>query len=231
MSSSDFGAKRPKNMVPVLEEPPAFESSRQEVPKLFDQEEDHVLARKYAALDRIFRLVVKDCSFGELVSEILRTSMELVRSESGSFLEVDHQNNCLFFRAVSGRSSQNLLSVTVPAGHGVVGFVCENKQPMALSSIDESSIYLRAISDSVGFETRNVVAYPVIIRGVTFGCLELLNRLGEERFTDEDKEILGAICEYAAKVIENRLVNAALYKELERLKGHTPKDSSGEDAA
>jgi GAF domain-containing protein len=190
---------------------------------LFEYDDSSTLRVKYQALERLMGLIVRDCSFGELVSEVLRTAIESVKSEAGSFLELDKQNNCLFFRAVTGRSSQALLSVTVPSGQGVVGFVCENKEPMALSRIDENSIYLHSISASVGFEARNVLAVPVVIRGATFGCIELLNRLGQDRYSAEDKDVLVAIAEQAARVIENRLVNAALSKQAF---GHGDKDAA-----
>lgn len=170
--------------------------------------------RKFAAIESLFRLIGRDYySFGQLVSEILRVAMEQIHSEAGSFLEIDHQNQCMFFRAVTGRSSKNLLDFTVPLGQGIVGFVCETQQPMALSSVDDSSVYLRSISDAVGFETKNLIAYPIVIRGVVFGCIELLNRLGEPQYSDADKEVMATIAEYAGKVIENRLLMSALSKK------------------
>lgn len=184
--------------------------------------------RKFAALEALFRLVTREhYSFGQLISEILRIALEQVKSEAGSFLEIDHQSNCMFFRAVAGRSSQSLLNFTVPRGQGIAGFVCDAQQPMTLSSVDDSSVYLRSISDAVGFETKNLAAYPIIIRGVTFGCLELLNRIGEPQYTDGDKEVLQSVVEYAARVIENRLLMAAMSNELAVKKN----EKSGEDAA
>lgn len=173
------------------------------------------LNRKFDAIQALFKLITKDFySFGQLISEILRVAMERVESEAGSFIEIDYENKHMFFRAVTGRSSENLLNFTIPAGQGIAGFVCENQQPIALSNVDDSSVYLRSISTAVGFETRNMLAYPVIIRGVTFGCIELLNRLTEPHFTDADKEVMATISEYASKVVENRLILAALSKQL-----------------
>lgn len=186
--------------------------------------------RKYAALEAMFRLVTREhYSFGQLISEVLRIALEQVKSEAGSFLEIDHQNNCMFFRAVAGRSSQSLLNFTVPRGQGIAGFVCDAQEPMTLSSVDDSSVYLKTISNAVGFETKNLAAYPVIIRGVTFGCLELLNRIGEPQYTDGDKEVLQSVVEYAARVIENRLLMAAMSNELTSLKKGEKK--ADEDAA
>lgn len=183
--------------------------------------------RKFAAVEALFKLVTREqITFGQLISEILRIAMEQVKSEAGSFLEIDYTNSCLFFRAAAGRESEGLMNFTVPLGQGIAGFVCETQQPMALSSIDDSSVYLRSISNAVGFEAKNMVAYPVVIRGVTFGCLELLNRLGEPQYTDADKEVVATICNYAAKLIENRLVMASMSKELA-----TYKQSKQGDAA
>jgi GAF domain-containing protein len=187
--------------------------------------------RKLAALEALFKLVGRDYfSFGQLVSEILRISMDNVKSEAGSFIEVDHVNQCLFFRAVTGRASENLLNFTFPFGQGIAGFVCETQQPMVLSSVDDSSVHLSAISNAIGFEAKNMLAYPLVIRGITFGCIEVLNRLGEPQYTEADKEVMGAIAEYAARVIEQRLVMATLTKG-RTAAAPAPKKESGEDAA
>ncbi|MEW6055863.1 MAG: GAF domain-containing protein [Bdellovibrionota bacterium] len=210
------------------EEQPGFSLADPQVLSISDNETLFIVNRKFAALEALFKLVPREYySFGQLVSEILRIAMEQVKSEAGSFLEIDHQNQCMFFRAVTGRSSENLLNFTVPLGQGVVGFVCETQQPMALSSVDDSSVYLRSISDAVGFEAKNLVAYPIIIRGVTFGCIELLNRLGEPQYTDADKEVMHTIAEYAARVIENRLIMAAMSKQVVAAKAN----KAGENAA
>ncbi len=198
---------------------------------IVDNDSLFCINRKFAAVESLFRLVTRDSlTFGQLISEILRIAMEQVKSEAGSFLEIDYQNTCLFFRAAAGRSSEGLLNFTVPLGQGIAGFVCENQQPMALSSIDDSSVYLSTISNAVGFEAKNMVAYPVVIRGVTFGCLELLNRLGEPQYTDADKEVLVTICDYAAKVIENRLMLAAISKELHGFKNPGSLKKTGDAA-
>lgn len=184
-----------------------------------DSDSVFCLNRKFAAVETLFKLIGRDYySFGQLVSEILRAAVEQIRSESGSFIEVDYANNQMFFRAATGRDSENLFNFTIPIGKGVVGYVCESQQPMVLANVDDSKVYLRSISDAVGFETRNLMAYPVIIRGVTFGAIELLNRLGEPNYTEADREVMTTIADYAAKVIENRLMMASLAKEIAELK-------------
>ena len=52
-----------------------------------------------------------------------------------------------------------------------------------VSDVAENKMHLKAIQDAVGFEARNLVAVPIVIRGRIFGVLELLNRIGEHDFT------------------------------------------------
>ncbi|MBI2607015.1 MAG: GAF domain-containing protein [Deltaproteobacteria bacterium] len=189
-------------------------------PKVLDElelenESFFTIHKKYAAVEKILALINKECSFGELISEILLIAMEQSRSEAGSFLEIDYEHRCMFFRAVSGKSSQSLLKVTIPLGAGIVGHVCETRKMVVLSEIEDSSMYLKSIENLVGFEARDVIAAPIVIRGATFGCLELLNCIGSDHYGDAEKEVLQAICEFAGKIIENRLVMAAFSKELE----------------
>ncbi len=183
---------------------------------LEDQESLFSLNRKYKALEALFELFSKDCTFQSMLDQILEIAVSQIKCEASSFLEIDYEKNCIFFRCVQGRneSSSNLYQFTIPLGKGVVGFVCKNQQTMRLSKIDENSIYLKSVSDSVGFETSNLIAVPIVINGTTFGCIELLNRLGEDHFTDEDREVLQCIAYYAAKVIEHRLQLAQWHREL-----------------
>ena len=51
-----------------------------------------------------------------------------------------------------------------------------------------------------------MIAVPILIRGRVYGVLELLNRIGENSFTEGDLEILVYICEMAAKFIEIRMM-------------------------
>jgi GAF domain-containing protein len=134
--------------------------------------------------------------------------MKVVKCEAGSIFEVDESRNALFFRAVVGQSSDQLASFVIPLGQGIVGHVAESRQPVVVSDVPENKMHLKAVQKAVGFETRNIVALPIIVRGRVFGVLELLNRVGEAEFTPTDMELLGACIQLAAKAIEVRLMIA-----------------------
>ena len=195
-------------LMPVLETPPPSESPGSNVGGIFGDDSLAVCTAKLAASEAFLGLITRDLPFQDFMREILMTFMKVVKSEAGSILEVDHHNQTLFFRAMVGTSSDKLNKFTVPMGQGIVGHVAESKQALVVSDVEENRVHLKAIEKAVGFETRNLVAVPILIRGRIFGVLELLNRVGESTYTAADVELLGYIADAAAKSIECRLMLA-----------------------
>jgi putative methionine-R-sulfoxide reductase with GAF domain len=169
---------------------------------------DPAVQGKFLILDGLVRLLTSDIRFGDFVTEALLLVLKVVQCEAGSVLEVDHKTETLFFRAVVGQRSERLTNFTLPMGQGIVGHVAESKQPLVVEDIQDNKIHLKAVARTVGFDVHNLVAVPIVIRGKTFGVLELLNRMGGEKFSPEDQEKLNYFCEMFAKVVEIRLMVA-----------------------
>jgi GAF domain-containing protein len=106
----------------------------------------------------------------------------------------------------------------VPFGQGVVGHVAASKFPLVVDDTEENKIHLKSIAQTAGFEARNMIAAPIIIRGKVYGVLELLNRVGEKKFTSVDLELVNYFCEMTARLFELRfmLAWAKVNKEAER---------------
>jgi GAF domain-containing protein len=216
----------------ALESPPApetpvshFETSGQ----LFAPDDDGLaqLNARFTMVDSFLKLLTRDLRFNEFVRELLLVVMKVIKSEAGSIFEVDHSNNTLFFRAVVGQSSENLTKFTIPMGQGIAGHVAESRQPLIVADIEANKMHLRSVAKAVGFDTRNLIAVPIVIRGRIYGVLELLNRVGEANFTNNDIELLNYFCEMAAKTIEIRFMLAwGLQKRGQDDSSHTRGDAA-----
>lgn len=66
--------------------------------------------------------------------------------------------------------------------------------------------FLSSVGDAVGFESRNLVAVPVVIRDRVFCVIEVLNRIGADEFSEEDLVLVRYLAEFAARAIEARLI-------------------------
>jgi GAF domain-containing protein len=214
----DPSAQAPLNIEMVLESPPAAESptsilgsgglNLSDDSHIFGDDAAVITAAKFALVESFLRQLTRDQAFSDFVRELLLSIMKVVKSEAGSLLEVDHKKNSLFFRAVVGASSDRVSNFVIPMGQGVVGHVAESRRALVVSDVAENKLHLKTIQDAVGFEARNLVAVPIVIRGRIFGVLELLNRIGERDYTSGDVELLSYACEMAAKAIEARLMIA-----------------------
>jgi sigma-B regulation protein RsbU (phosphoserine phosphatase) len=194
-----------KITAPVLEAPPSAEDPAMGA-GLFGDESLAQSTAKCALSEGFLRALTRDLKFQDFMREILLIMMKVVKSEAGSILEVDHVNNTLFFRSTVGVVSDQLGNFTVPLGQGIAGYVAESRQSLNISNVRDHEGHLKSIERAVKFETRNMVALPIVMRGKTYGVMELINRVGDQEFTQTDMELLTYACEMAAKAIEVRLM-------------------------
>ncbi|MBU6374799.1 MAG: GAF domain-containing protein [Bdellovibrionales bacterium] len=209
MSSENSSSKKLSLLseLPILEQPPeADQTPEAQANMLLELDTLATLATRLSAAESLLSLLVKDIVFSDFMRDVLLSFLKSIKCEAGSILEVDYTRNVLFFRAVAGQSSHRLSSVSIPWGSGVVGYVAESKSPVIIQDTNHDPRYLRSVSVSVGFESRNLVAIPIVVRGRVFAVLELFNRVGKPCFDEQDLELMTHLAHYAARVIEVRLM-------------------------
>jgi len=173
---------------------------------LFSQETFPIVLAKVNALESLIKISLHNTNFSEFMRELLGVIIKVVHSEAASILEVNPQNETLFFRAVIGQSSDRVVDFVIPMNSGIAGHAVETRMPVIVNNVPENAEHLRSIEKAVGFETRNMVALPILVRGRVFGVLEILNRVGESNYSSGDIELLTYVCDIAAKIIELRLM-------------------------
>lgn len=192
--------------LPELEVPTASETSTStDVPSLFSDEISALASIKVGLLESSLRALTLDEGFEGFCRELLLSLMRAIQCEAGSFFEVDHENQQLFFRASTGQSSDKLGHIVIPMGKGVVGYVAESRRGTLVADAAKDQHHIKTVQNMVAFETKNLIAVPVVIRGQIFGVLELLNRLVEPTFTEKDLEIANYFATICSTVIETRL--------------------------
>lgn len=203
--------KEPFDNTPVLEDVSVVSEKIASNPiadALFSDESLGIIMAKVSALESLLNTITRDCKFNEFIQEVLMIILRIIPCEAASIFEVDYANQQLFFRAVVGRSSDRVVDFTIPLGQGIAGHVAESRSHIVVDNVPENKMHLKSIENAVGFTTKNLVAFPFIIRGKVFGVVELLNRVGEANFTTADMEIITYLCQIISKAIEIRLMLA-----------------------
>jgi transcriptional regulator with GAF, ATPase, and Fis domain len=105
--------------------------------------------------------------------------------------------------------------IRVKLGQGVAGFVAERGEPVNMPDPRGESRFFADIDRLTGYRTSTILAVPLRdASGTLYGVLQVLNRRGGGRFTDDDVERLMAI----AVQVSHALQSTSLYQELQRAK-------------
>ncbi|HHS98556.1 MAG TPA: GAF domain-containing sensor histidine kinase [Chloroflexi bacterium] len=167
------------------------------------------LQSRIARLERIIeisRSINSTLNLPRLLHQILAAAQELTHTEACSIILRDRKSGVLRFEATIGARSQEVRSLVVPLDGSIAGWVVQNNRPVVVHNVRNDPRFYRKVDQEVGFETRSILAVPLSVRGKPIGVLEVLNKEGGERFTEEDVETLMALADQAAVAIENAVL-------------------------
>lgn len=146
----------------------------------------------------------------ELLQTIMASATDLLGAETSSLMLLDEETNELTFEVATGEAGQEVKQLRVPADQGIAGWVLQHKEPAVVDDVATDSRFYGQIDQSSGFQTRSMLAVPLMIRDHTIGVVEVINKQGDRQFGDRDQDIATALAAQAAVAIDN----ARLYQKL-----------------
>jgi len=172
-----------------------------------------VLEEQLKRFDRLIHVSMQlgtTLQLGELLSVIMESAKEMFQVEACSVLLVDEETGDLTFEVAVGDRSQEVARQRIPKGQGIAGRVVQTGEPLVVGSVSDDPHFFRGVDQAVGFQTRNLMAVPLQVRGRTIGVVESINTRNRANFTSEDVSLAGALASQAAIAIDN----ARLYRQL-----------------
>ncbi|GIX44346.1 MAG: hypothetical protein KatS3mg130_0754 [Candidatus Sumerlaea sp.] len=163
-------------------------------------------------LYQISNLINSTTNHRLLLRRILDCAVRYLQASSGSLSLIDAANpEFLHVRAACGASARNVRNRRIPIGKGIVGRVVALGKPVRVNNVLECEDYL-----PLRPEVRSEMAVPLRIEGRIAGVLNVdSDRLNA--FTREDQQLLVAIANQAAKVIQTSQLYDALTTQAARL--------------
>lgn len=140
-----------------------------------------------------------------LLDKILQAAVEVLDAETGSVLIWVPPDHLEF--AVSDEA--RIVGLRIPAGQGIAGWVFNHEEALLVSDKDHDDRWYREMVSN--FQTRSLIAVPLMTASERIGVIEVLNKRSGASFNDQDRDLLTALSAQAATAI----VNARLYQELE----------------
>jgi GAF domain-containing protein len=151
-------------------------------------------------------MLAQSLGLHELLEAALYCSMEAVSAEAASVLLLDDEKKNFVFYQVEGPAKQVLMTKTLPADKGLAGSVLQTQQSEVINDVPNDPRFYENIDSESGFQTRNMIAIPLVAGEERVGVLEVLNKVDGDSFTEDEHSILLSIAEEIAFAIRNAKV-------------------------
>lgn len=175
------------------------------------------LRRTVDVLYRVHRLVALVMDLPTLLRNIMEESKHVAQAEACSLILYDAITEELYFEVALGESGdQGALKreVRLKLGQGIAGTAAATRQSINVADARTDERFFRQADETSGFETRSLLAVPLVDREMLIGVLEVVNKIGDGPFTNADLHVMEIFGSLAATSIANaRLIDQNLRTE------------------
>jgi len=136
-----------------------------------------------------------------LLDSIANSATKILNAEASSILLYDEQGN-LRFEYVTGVSSAEIKGKVVTPGEGITGWAALEGKPVMVNDVSKDPRFSGKYDSESGFNTKSILCVPLVIEGKNIGIIEVINKLGNEPFYEQDQKILYSLADHAALSIQ-----------------------------
>jgi Nif-specific regulatory protein len=153
------------------------------------------------ALDDALRLIVDE-------------GVALTHAETGSLLLLDQETNELIFEVATGQSGEEVVKYRVPPGQGIAGWVVDHAEAVIVGAPQQDPRFYGRLDLAGGFQTRSILAVPLVVANAVIGVVEFINCLNQSGFGEDDLRVALALAVLASLVIDNTSLRAEFRGQL-----------------
>lgn len=176
--------------------------------------------RQIAALKYVSEALFDHLTMDEVLEEVLRVAIEVLKADVGSLQLYDPATDCLVFRHCHDPyAKEKLVGFSTPASQGISGKVFRSGVPDVTQHIEESKEFNPDVDEMTGYRTRSMLTAALRrFGGDRIGVIQILN--SSRSFDERDLDMLEVLCGQAATSVETaRLLEQARKIEVLNLVG------------
>lgn len=154
--------------------------------------------KAYKGLVEVSALINSITDFDELLGAILDVARRVMLAEASSLFLTNTDGNLELVIARGSGTGERLI---VPRGHGIAGWVLENRKSCLVGDAYADPRFYAEADKKTGFRTRSIVCVPLAHNGAEIGVLQVLNPREKSTFDAGDLEAFEAYAILAATAI------------------------------
>ncbi|MFZ5447673.1 MAG: GGDEF domain-containing protein [Thermodesulfobacteriota bacterium] len=138
-----------------------------------------------------------------LLTAILARIKSIIPARNWSLLLIDPQTKELYFAVVVGVAPEKVKDIRLKPGEGIAGTVARMGLPIFIPDVDQDPRFSGRVDATTGFETRSIIALPLLVRGEVIGVFEVVNVEDEKFFREKYLPHLNILADYVAIAVDN----------------------------
>ena len=156
----------------------------------------------YQRLLDVARDLATTLDLDTLLEHIVQLAADLNEAEEASILLYEPKKQQLYFQASTDlENAAKMRGLIIPA-ESIAGWVALHREPVIVTDVRQDSRFFRNIDQMLQFNTRSIVAVPMIHKDELIGVLEVLNKR-TDTFTPLDQEVMIILAGQASVAITN----------------------------
>jgi len=161
----------------------------------------HSSIRALSALQDLIQRLTPTTDVLALLRDLLASVLTVVGATDGSLMLVDEETKELVFAVVHGQAKQRLTGYRLSHGSGIAGWVASHRQPQIVQDVQRDTRFSPLVDETFDFQTRSLVAMPLLDGERVLGVIEALNKTSERAFTQVDHDLLRVVAQLAATAL------------------------------
>ncbi len=174
-----------------------------------------------AALAEASAAINSSLEFDKVLNAIAESAAEVLSAEASSVLLLDQRRRKLVFVAAVGDRGNALVGEEFDAELGIAGHVAATGEPAIAPDVHKNEHFFEGIDAKSSFQTRGLIAAPMIHQSEVIGVVEVLNRRGGVSFERGDLDLLLVFANLAAIGACNARAHEQLRRENQGLRQAT----------
>ena len=173
------------------------------------------LERRISYLERIVKvsqMLNSILSLEPLLQIIIQSATELTNTEACSIMLIDKNTGELRFAESTGGLTEALKKLIIPLDGSIGGWVVRQDKPLLIRDVRNDPRWHGNVDEALDFETRSILGVPLKVRNKVIGVLEVINKISDDGFNEDDIQIATTLGAQAAIAIDN----ARLLDELQQ---------------
>ena len=171
-----------------------------------------------SALLSISGLLTASIDLPALLKVIVTSVTTLLECEASSLFLIDPTGEQLILKVATGPVGGEIKELRLKIGDGIAGWVAKHRKSLIVNDPKHDPRFFPAVDRSTGFQTRSILAVPLMDHDQIVGVLEIFNTAKAKQFDQADMELLNAFGSYASVALRNAELLATLRDESQILK-------------